>query len=490
MPTVGVLEGGGSAGVWGLSSALDLSAPLSELLAAAPVAPAEGDTIASARDLTPKITEVPNDGDTTSMERPSGISSESSLHSEDVNILIMDGRDARHIIKTIASAAVGSELTGRRTQLNFYIYERQAPLQARHMLLAYLFLAAANDEGANMNDKAQQLLEIFGNLLIRERTRDCIVALTPALIKLVTDGKGEFSDVFDFSWLRFRECDDIEAVFKFWRAERPDFAAASLWDMRLRRYYGVRYDARPDAVDWDYHMKLYDKASIVHKTEFLRWRLHGIAYEFRDGDSCFTPNKTAATVDVLKDASGTRATKWGYFGDIVTGPFIGYGVKTAKTELLRKANDMHTHTSAEVAEHNMLEMMRDFSRSKGKPTSPHVKITLLPCDPSHAVARLERARVRIHRAFVSASMAHLVGDVLQPGMFFHASTSATEVSTESLLVVETAKYVLDLTRDQAATFLSKLVELATSQGRFATIDPTHGGEGSTDPEVLVFQPNF
>jgi hypothetical protein len=45
--------------------------------------------------------------------------------------------------------------------------------------------------------------------------------------------------------------------------------ACCLWS---HRYYKERYDARSNLVDWDFSMKLHEKAPIINNREYLRWR--------------------------------------------------------------------------------------------------------------------------------------------------------------------------------------------------------------------------
>ena len=104
-------------------------------------------------------------------------------------------------------------------------------------------------------------MECYGNLLIREKTFNWILERSSDLIRVVTDGKGPLAELIDFSQLKFRERDDIEFVFKYWRDTSRKFDGPLLWDIRLRQYLANRYDNRDNAFDWDYHMKLKDSVS-------------------------------------------------------------------------------------------------------------------------------------------------------------------------------------------------------------------------------------
>jgi len=71
-------------------------------------------------------------------------------------------------------------------------------------------------------------------------------------------------------------------------------------EQRMRHTFGNRYDHRDNLVDWDYHMKLHEKAPIISKREYARWREMGIAFEVRESNyNC--SNRSMATVEGLKD---------------------------------------------------------------------------------------------------------------------------------------------------------------------------------------------
>nr|KAJ3421420.1 Dynein assembly factor 3, axonemal [Polyrhizophydium stewartii] len=170
----------------------------------------------------------------------------------------------------------------------------------------------------------------------------------------MTDEKGLLGKLIDFSALRFRERDDIEFVLKFWRDTTRPFDAQALWEVRLRRHYGVRYDMRDNAIDWDYNMRLRDmdpSTSIVYKAEFMRWRLHGTAFEVRES-SYDCANRSMATVDILKQ-DGVGVAKWGYFSDILFGPYAAFGLDTEAKDMLKKQNDMHKHVCTRLASRHL-----------------------------------------------------------------------------------------------------------------------------------------
>ena len=87
----------------------------------------------------------------------------------------------------------------------------------------------------------------------------------------------------DLSQLKFRERDDLEAIFKAWRrADDKAFDVRRLWDERMRLYLKTRYDARANVADWDYNMRLFVHAPMVHPKHYEHWRETGVAFDPRD----------------------------------------------------------------------------------------------------------------------------------------------------------------------------------------------------------------
>lgn len=85
-------------------------------------------------------------------------------------------------------------------------------------------------------EKAELFLEVYGNLLVRDKTAQFINTQASKLIRCVTDGEGPLAKLFDFRHLKFRERDDLEFVFKFWRDQKRGFDAAKLWYYLYLKY--------------------------------------------------------------------------------------------------------------------------------------------------------------------------------------------------------------------------------------------------------------
>lgn len=186
---------------------------------------------------------------------------------DELNILLFGAGDCRHILRTLASL----RLKNSQQKVNFYVVENYVELLARQILL--LSLAHEPAQKLGLRQKAEMFLEIYGNSHVRAQTSEYIASKASALIDLVTD-PDEMEQKMTFmsiDQLKYKEKDDLETIFKFWRKKSPDlFNMTDLWEYRLRNYFKQRYDARTNLADWDYQMKLKDLAPIVHVKQYTR----------------------------------------------------------------------------------------------------------------------------------------------------------------------------------------------------------------------------
>ncbi|KAI9188036.1 hypothetical protein H9P43_002427 [Blastocladiella emersonii ATCC 22665] len=369
-----------------------------------------------------------------------------------VHLVLLGVCDPSTVIKTISRA----RRHGNRP-LHITISEPQATLLARHMLLLYIALDPSLDE-LSYTERTELFLEFYGSLYIRERSQQWLVGATDHLIRAVTDGKGLLGNLIDFDKLRYRERDDLEFVFKFWRGAKP-MPLDQMWDFRLKRFYGARYDSRENAVDWDYHMRLKNNTKYITKHEFLEWRQTGHAFTVRDS-ARVQPNRTLAAVDALFDpAEGVKAAKWGYFGDVSTGPWPAWCTDTEfKDPLLKTANDLPTHAGSDIALHNVVAAIREWHT--GRPDdgpvvgaeTPRVKITFLSCEPARAMGKIAPGSVDV--AVFGSALAHRAADLV-PRM---------RDAKEAAICVETARWHLDLSPAQRGAYCEKVVEMVTGKG--------------------------
>ncbi|KAI0213794.1 Dynein assembly factor 3, axonemal [Lamellibrachia satsuma] len=275
----------------------------------------------------------------------------------DLNILVVGAGDSRHLLKTMAHAYRHPKRT-----INFYIVESHIDLYARHLL----FLAIAFEPQARMGlqEKTELYLELFGNSLVRRQCMDYVEKMATEFIKMVTnsDYLEKKVPMIDLSLLKYKERDMLEAIFKFWRQPDKDkttFDVDKCWDLRLRQYLGVRYDAIPNVFDWDYSMKLtYKDASIINSNDYRQWRHYGVAFGIREG-TYDVPNRTVASGHVF-NVQGDRFVRRGYWGDIIASPYICYGIECEEKSFFKMANNHHVKSAQDVSEYNVLSMLHEL----------------------------------------------------------------------------------------------------------------------------------
>ena len=194
--------------------------------------------------------------------------------------LLVCASDPRHIFHTLAAtcerrAAAGKGTAAERA-LEVCVFEREPEVLARQMLL----LSIALDFELPRRERAELLLEVWANTLLREKTAAYVASRAHVLSRVLSDEEGPLAPIFDFNALKSRDRDALEAVLRSWGEDVP-FAAVKARDERLRGFYKNRYDSRRNVLDWDYTWELKPIASIVHKIHFREWRLTGVAFEVK-----------------------------------------------------------------------------------------------------------------------------------------------------------------------------------------------------------------
>lgn len=299
---------------------------------------------------------------------------------EDMHALLVGAGDSRHIIKTIAHA-----IRHRKRKLNFYVIEGNHEVLARHLLFLSLCLESPDKMG--LQEKTELFLELFGNTLVRQQTGNYLVTKATEFIKMVTDFDymAEHMPIMDMSALKFKERDHLEAIFKFWR--NPDkriFDVAKFWDSRLRKHLQTRYDSRSGSYDWDYNMKLLDRgANIIFNRDYSKWRETGVAFQVRES-TYETPNRTLASGLFVKTADGDRVPQRGYWGDIVSSPYLSFGIECEETSLLKKQNGVYTRSAQHIAEHNLISMLHEITTKERYVMPESAKDDAVPSKPEPA----------------------------------------------------------------------------------------------------------
>lgn len=239
-----------------------------------------------------------------------------------INILLLQPGDIRHIIETISRRRRHRKGIDALRPLHFYLMEQPCEVLARDILLLQLL----TDFEVPIRQRATIFLEIYGNCRVQERTSRYIEQLAHPLRTIATSGT--HLSLVDLSHLRYRERDQLEAIFKTYR-HHAVYDIVSYREHRMRGLYADRYDSRKGLYDWDYQYTYRPSVSIIHHKLYREFRESGISFEF--GDQTYTcPNKTlmsyhAGTLKRGKEA-GQLKEVLGYWGDIVLSPYFAFGI--------------------------------------------------------------------------------------------------------------------------------------------------------------------
>ena len=204
----------------------------------------------------------------------------------EVNILLSNAGDVRHIIETISCLPSHPEVK----TINFYILERNPEALARELF--HLYVLERFD--LTVAQRAELILDTYGNLLVTTHAFDR-VAKSAQILKGWLQGKPTpYRITVNPSILKYKEIDQLVDIYKGWETD-GGIDAPKLFDDRLREYYSERYDHRSNLIDWDVHMKLHHLgAEIIYVKEFQHWRTTGVAFQMREGGQV-RPNMTLIT---------------------------------------------------------------------------------------------------------------------------------------------------------------------------------------------------
>lgn len=271
---------------------------------------------------------------------------------KELNILLLGGGDARHILKSLAKSF------NHNTKLNFYIAEGCLELLARNMLL--LSLALESPEQMSLKGKSHMYMDIMGNSLLRASSHSYMCSKATHFLRCITDFDfaRDAMPAFNFERLRFVERDSLETIFNFWRdhAEHK-FDISTYWSQRLRHELGARFDHRVGAFDWDLQMRLKDYgAQQICPQEYMHWRDTGVAFVFPEYEHNH-PNKSLAA-GIQRNGSQFRHR--GYVGDMAVGPFCSFGLVSDDASMHNAQHGTNEFRATDVTERNVHQIMHEI----------------------------------------------------------------------------------------------------------------------------------
>ncbi|KAH8402087.1 hypothetical protein KR009_009572, partial [Drosophila setifemur] len=271
-----------------------------------------------------------------------------------LNILICGGADPRHVIRTLAK-----RYTHRiRPELHIYVLDGCAEIAARNMLL--LGIALEDPESFSLVSKVHLFMDLYGNAVIRPSSHHYMAAKARTLLKMISDDEilQSLAPMVNIEGLKYKERDGLEMAFSFWQPKPWHvYEVTKYWEQRARALLGTRYDHRKGAFDWDLSMTLKDRGGKqICSQEYLYWRESGVAFVYPEYEQC-KPNKTLAAGLVR---NGRTFLHRGYVGDIQTGPFCGFGLRSDEERMHHSVHGDNDYRATDVTERNLLELFHEL----------------------------------------------------------------------------------------------------------------------------------
>ncbi|XP_065912826.1 dynein axonemal assembly factor 3-like [Dysidea avara] len=377
---------------------------------------------------------------------------------DDINILLIGAADLRHVLLTMAN-----NLATRN--VHFYMIESSLEVLARHML--FLSLCAEPPGQLGNQEKAEMFIELYGNIMLRSQALEYVIMKSNDLIKCVTDDDylKQHLPQLDISLLKFKEKDFLEGIFKFWRNSDQAFDIKKMWESRVRSFLGARYDSRSGVFDWDYNMKLLDMVSVINNHEYCGWRDDGIAFRLRPDAPYEAPNITLAS-GIVVNKNGEKVGQRGYWGDIVTSPYITFGTATDNDDLLKAIKDKRAKGGQDITVHNVSIVTSNLSGeltkkdlSSGSPPkvigkiSNNFTVSLLPLGTAAELGKKKKFSSLFDVVYFSNSMVHHLTSDIKPAL-----------APDCIMVAESAKFMLELKKENKQEYVKKVTAMASAVG--------------------------
>lgn len=397
-----------------------------------------------------------------------------------VRVLLCGACDIRHIFRTLSSLHVKSN-SARVTPViyQFYIYEPNLRVHCRHLF----FLQWLLDSIFSLNELEERVLmflDVYGNILTRDTTSVQCRNVAQRLLRLMRNEEGELSQLVSFAEMKSKERDFIEEQIVHWTRDTSQSKVHESWSHRLREEMAERYDNRNNIIDWDFNFSLRDYTNLIKFPEYRTWRNTGVAFDVthinpRRGFTYnyVVPNKTLCHFN--KKGFGV------YVGDMKNGPFYSFGAQTANKYIREKTADgTCKYGNGVVAMHNVRAWLYGLMVGQEWPWADHAfawddnaaynylpsgapsdvtyqaafpdaRFNFIGLDFARFLKHIQNNKIsKMDLAFVGTSCTHL----MRPEFFADVMTS------DAVVVAETAKFVIDANDDCKHAFVKKICDLA------------------------------
>jgi len=195
----------------------------------------------------------------------------------------------------------------------------------------------------------------------------------------------------------------------------------------------------------------------LNTQEYGDWREKGLAFRLTHQDYT-QPNRTLASAFVFQNSDGTKQARRGYWGDIITGPFLSHGllpIDNHDPQMQVKANDKYIKTATDVSEYNVLQLLGQLQEKNNQ-----IKIVLLPLNSIGDLCTASKERYRhlqFDLIYLGCGLTHYLNE--------HGENfSSSIMSRGSLLMLELPTFLLDLKQEQIEQLEKRYDEMASNIG--------------------------
>jgi dynein assembly factor 3 len=132
--------------------------------------------------------------------------------SRDINVLISECGDIRHLLRTLAENLPTKDGKPRTGKVNIYIHEKQKENLCRDIL----FLTLICEKHMSMRERQETFLDLYGNSLIRDKSANYLENIVKELIQLITEDErcqSAVKQIINFDTLKFKDRDEMEEIF-------------------------------------------------------------------------------------------------------------------------------------------------------------------------------------------------------------------------------------------------------------------------------------
>lgn len=163
----------------------------------------------------------------------------------------------------------------------------------------------------------------------------------------------------------------------------------------------------------DYQFKLVDRGGgNTSVLEYQTWRKEGLAFDFEEPDSLLAAEKaTVANMSLASSLNsrgplGGKVSVKGYHGDVVTGPFVSYGLDFSQTALAVDKTRLERPAGARSVA-RLTEMLKRIEE-KTSGAADMVTITFLPLVCEKELSKGDIFTETYDVGFVGCSVTHQV----------------------------------------------------------------------------------